>query len=173
MINNKLYDCKEMFRYACAFAEVADMAQNKFKHDTADINWYTMPAAVNSAFACEVFLKAILLYSDIKIPKNHDLKTLFEKLPEDIRNWVKETVIAKGGRWKNYFGFEYLDNISKAFAQWRYIYEVDMNKVCSIKFETGFLTLFRNTLREACCELFFNQTWKEYNKKIEVQNGRS
>lgn len=158
-------DCQEMFRHACAFVETADMADDKRKHDTADINWYMIPASVNSAFACEVFLKALLHYSGISAGNIHDLKSLFKKLPEDIKNWVKETVKANnGGMWKNYFGFEYLDNISKAFAQWRYIYEIDLSNGGSIKFETGFLTLFRNTLREACCELFFNKTWEEYKQ---------
>ena len=165
MIGVKQFDCREMFRHACAFAEVADMADDKFKHDTADINWYTIAAAVNSAFACEVFLKAILYYSDISFEKLHDLKSLFEKLPEDIKSFVKETTIAHhGDMWKNYFGFEYLDNISKAFVYWRYIYEVDITKTGSIRFETGFLRTFRNTLREACCELFFKKTWDEYKQ---------
>ena len=157
--------CQEMFRHACTFVETADMADNKCKHDTADINWYMIPASVNSAFACEVFLKALLHYSDISFKKLHDLKSLFEKLPEDIKSFVKETTISQsGGMWKNYFGFEYLNNISKAFVDWRYVYEVDITKTGSIRFETGFLRTFRNTLREACCELFFKKTWEEYKQ---------
>ena len=157
--------CQEMFRHACAFSEVADMAQDEFKHDTADINWYTMPAAVNSAFTYEVFLKALLHYSGISAGNIHDLKSLFKKLPEGIKNWVKETVKANnGGMWKDWRGVEYLDNISKAFVDWRYIYEHYLNGSVSIRFETGFLKVFRNTLREACCQLFFKKTWEEYKQ---------
>ena len=163
MIGEKTFDCQEMFRHACAFAEVADLATEKFKHDTADIDFYVIPSAVNSAFACEVFLKAILKHSDIGITKQHDLKELFELLPERIKTFVKETSSANyGGSWTNWIGYEYLENVSKAFVEWRYIYEVDFTKIGSVGIDPGFLVALRNALREACCQLFFGMNWEEY-----------
>lgn len=165
MIGDKLFDCREMFRHACAFAETADLATGKFKHDTADIDFYVIPSAVNSAFACEVFLKSILKYSDIDFTKQHDLKELFELLPERIKTFVKDTAAVNyGGNWTNWAGFEYLDNVSKAFVDWRYCYEMDWGKFMSVHMETGFLIAFRNALREASCQLFFQMTWEEYKQ---------
>lgn len=164
MIGEPLFDTKEMFRHACAFCECADMAMEKFQHEIADISWYDIPAGVNSAFACEVFLKAILKFKGIDYCKGHDLKEFFEQLPNDIYDFVKNTTIKNYGSWCNALGIEYLDNISKAFVDWRYIYEHDFNKGGSVHFEHGFLIQFRNALREVCCQLLYGKTWEEWLK---------
>ena len=160
MIGNKLTDCQEMFRHACTFCECADMALDKFKHDTADIGFYVSPVTINSAFACEVFLKAILKHQDIKSTKSHKFRDLYEALPLELKEWIKNEV--SGGypdMWTNL----YLDNISNAFVKWRYNYEHDWRKDgCTMHIEVGFLNRFRDTLREICCRMFFGITWDEY-----------
>ena len=164
MTNYKLFDCQRMFRHACAFAEVADMAMEKFQHNTADIEWYTEPAAVNSAFACEVFLKALLLYHGVTLRKEHKIQKLYEMLPFDLKYFVKQTtMINYGGQWTDSFGYELLHNISDAFVDWRYSYETVGSKRDSMQINVGFLTAFRNSLREACCREFFSKTWEEYS----------
>ena len=162
MISDKLFDCREMFRHACAFCECADMAFEKFKHDTADIEWFTTPATVNSAFACEVFSKALLSYYDISLKRIHALRDMYENFPEDLQQWIKINVVNNYSEWENLFGFPYNDNISDAFVKWRYSYEHDWDKSASMHIETGFLTVYRDVLREACCQLFFNRTWEQY-----------
>ena len=95
-----LFDCQRMFRHACAFAEVADMAEAKFCHDTADTEWFSTPATVNSAFAYEVFLKSLLLFCGIPAGKKHKLMELYETLPEDVKEWTKQdTLFHYGGSW--------------------------------------------------------------------------
>ena len=150
--NKTLFDCQKMFRHACAFAECADLALKKFRHESADIEWYAEPATVNSAFACEVFLKALLNYHDIPLKRQHKIKELYELLPDKL----------KGGMWEDAFGHELLDNISDAFVDWRYSYEIVGTKRASMQINIGFLTAFRNTLREACCRSFFGKTLEEY-----------
>lgn len=161
MIGNKQFDCPEMFRCACAFAEVADMANEKFCHDTADIEWYTTPGVVNAAFACEVFLKTMLKIHDIEV-KKHELKALYDLLPEHEREWIKMATINNCGQWTDICGREILAEMSDAFVKWRYVYEINIFKEGSIRCDYGFLTAFRNALREACCQLLFGVTWKKY-----------
>ena len=158
MTGNKIFDCQQMFRHACAFAEVADMAEMKFCHDTADIEWYITPSIVNSAFACEVYLKALLFYFDIPLQKQHKLKELYDMMPGEIRKSIKATVINRYGGWKDPFGFDLLDGITDAFIKWRYSYEIEK----SLYLDTVFLYVFRNALRAACCQLFFGKAWEEY-----------
>lgn len=152
--------CREMFRHACAFSECADMAEKEFCHETADISWYTTPAIVNSAFACEVFLKALLDYYDVSFKKSHKLKELYDGLPPELKERIRQNVYVIHSRWKNAFGQDLLENISDSFAEWRYSYE-KWGKG-TMKIETGFLTAFRNVLRETCCYLFFRICWNEY-----------
>lgn len=161
--NKTLFDCQQMFRHACAFAEVADMAEAKFCHGTADIEWYSTPATVNSAFACEVFLKALLLSYGMPAGKKHKLKELYEALPEDAKEWIKhETLIHYGGSWTDAFGFEHLEQISDAFVEWRYSYEYVPGKTCSMQVDISFLTALRNSMREACCLRLFHMKWDDY-----------
>ena len=63
--NKNLFDCQRMFRHACAFSDCADFALKEFRPDIVDVAWYTTPAIVNSAFACEVFLKTLILFHGI------------------------------------------------------------------------------------------------------------
>ena len=156
---NALFNCQEMFRHACAFSECADMAREKFRHETADISWYTTPSIVNSAFACEIFLKALLLYHDVIINKEHNLKSLFEMLPERVREYIISTVKYNTGRqWESVWGFDPVERISNAFVEWRYCYEYHHH----MEMDISFLEAFRNALRNSCSQLFFGETWEEY-----------
>ena len=163
-MSEKLFDCQQMFRHACAFAECADMAEAKFRHDTADIEWYTTPAIVNSAFACEVYLKAILLFFDNELIRGHELSVLYDKLPERVKEFIKPTVLNSCVTWTDIFGLNQLDEISNAFYDWRYVYEYLGKTRASISIDRSFLKAFRDALREACCELFFSKTWEEYKQ---------
>ena len=163
MTGNKIFDCQEMFRDACAFCECADLAYNEKRHPTADISCYDLPAIVQSSFACEVFLKAILKYQDIESPKLHKLRDLYEALPLELKEWIKNEV--SGGyrdMWTNIWGRDPLDNISNAFVEWRYSYEHDWSKSSTMHIEIGFLNRFRDALREASCQMLFKKTWNEY-----------
>ena len=90
MTTGNLVECQKMFRHACAFSECADIAREKIQHDTADIDWYITPSVVNSAFACEVFLKALLLFYSVPPKKDHKIKDLYGLLPDDLREQVKQ-----------------------------------------------------------------------------------
>ena len=162
MIGEKGFDCHEMFMHACTFCECADLASQKGKHDTAPIGFYDMPALVNSAFACEVFLKTILKWYDIKPPKSHKLKDLYESTPENVRAFIKPTVLNAFWEWEDWLGREHLENLSNAFQDFRYIYEYDFSKNGSLYIETGFLIAFRNALRDCCCRVIFGIGWEEY-----------
>ena len=148
MTGNKAFDCQEMFRHACTFCECADLAGEKMKHDTADIGFYTSPTVINSAFACEVFMKAMLLHYGELTPKTHKLRDLYEALPDKVREWVKSvTSMNCLGLWVDSFGFEILDQVSDAFVKWRYSYEHDWSKSASMRIDIGFLNRFRDALQ--------------------------
>ena len=125
---------------------------------------FAKPEIVNSALACEVFLKALCHYYDIdlkplfKKKKGHNLKALYDVLPQDKKEQLK-TKVSHGCKdmWLNSFGIEYLVVISDAFQKWRYSYESQ-----TLSMPTWFLTSFRDELREICCQLFYRMTWNKY-----------
>lgn len=165
--NTTLFTCQQMFRHACAFSDCADFAMKELDIDNTNVEWYTTPAIVNSAFACEVYLKTLLLFYNIPAKKEHKLKELFEMLPENDKECIKrETVINYGGRWMDGFGLERLAYISDAFVKWRYNYEYVPEKMGSMQIDVGFLDAYRNTLRDVCCIRLFGTKWVEYTRQI-------
>lgn len=83
-----------------------------------------IPIVTNMAFACELFLKAILKRNNKEI-KTHKLMVLFEELPEDIKRKIVNSENEKDFRIK-------LDNVSDLFAEFRYIFE---RYPCSIEYK--------------------------------------
>lgn len=156
---------REMFRHACTFCECADLAAKEEFHKTADIGMYYTAANVNSALACEIFCKALLKHFEIEHGRIHKLNELFVLFPEDLQTQIKQRLFFEYGyAWNNKWGMPYMDNISNAFAQWRYIYEHDWEKSSVIVMETGFLNAFRNVLRDVCCLQLFCKNWNDYKE---------
>lgn len=50
----------------------------------------TAPAVVNAAFACEMFLKALLLHYGISYKKEHVLINLFDMLPDNTKDKINQ-----------------------------------------------------------------------------------
>lgn len=98
------------------------------------------PFTVNVAFACELYMKAILIHNsaDGTIAKGHKLDELFNALPNDAQNQI-ETLFNKKLKHDLH---SLLEEISTAFVEWRYAFEggVRINV-------TGILT-FATALRE-------------------------
>lgn len=123
-----------MFKQACAFSDCAKccevepnkIIEHRFKS-------HTVSGIVNSAFACEVFIKTLLTIHDISIEKirregGHDLKKLWKLFKEKDY----ETALLVEQKMQEIFNSdnksmfdELLDDISNAFDYWRYIYEKD------------------------------------------------
>lgn len=81
------------------------------------------PCVVNGAFACELFLKAIIGASDPNgVPKSHKLKDLFLKLDQVTQKSIKAEYEAS-----SYFPLcSLLDEADNAFVEWRYAYEQEV-----------------------------------------------
>ena len=106
-----------------------------------------VPAIVNGAFACELYIKAHLP-SDIT---GHKLKELFDYLPEKTRKEIEKGVFAKLKLDNNNFNFEdTLSKFSNAFPFWRYIHEKEslgelgLNR--SLRFLEAFLEIIKDKL---------------------------
>lgn len=164
MTGNKLFDSCRMFKHACAFRDCAHFCETEpwdVEHRMAS---HTVSGIVNSAFACEIFIKSLLIYNDYTIEdiKGHELNKLWEKLKqkdEELTNSVEkkmEEVFCSNG---DYTFSDLLNNISNAFEYWRYIYEKSSGTIY-----INFLKIFRDLLRNVCCEKLYNLTWAEYTK---------
>lgn len=145
-------DVVEMYFTACKFSECADLCQREGEKKGVLGVLYATPAVVNAAFACEVFLKLLLHSEEIKIPREHRLHALYNKLPDELKERIRGDVVQRYGQWKDAFGMECLKSISDAFATWRYIYEHDWHKSATVRIDVSFLMALKNALKALCGE---------------------
>lgn len=157
MTGNKLFDCREMFRHACDFFLCADLCKSSWKKDNEVIRQRVVPEAVNLAFSCEIFLKTLLFFNDVKYKRKHKLEDLFDELPQKYKTEIEERCFLEYGVLHDSFGFSLLSNVSDAFEKWRYCYEHH-----NLQLEIGFLCIFATILRDICSQELFGQHWQEY-----------
>lgn len=142
-------DVVGMYETACKFSDCSDFCMREQEKD-GRLYLYTAPIVVNAAFACEIYLKLLLYLEKIGYKKEHELKELFDKLPPEIKETIEKMTVQRCGYWKNQFGMEVLSVLSNAFVEIRYIYERDWDEKGSLHLDTGYLSAFRDALRELC-----------------------
>lgn len=168
MTGNNSFDAIRMFRHACAFVDCAIFCETE-KHSILVTKMsHTVAGIVNSAFACEVFIKSLLVHGGktIKDIRGHNLQQLWEWYKDLDSNgaMVVKQRVESIFQAKNKKTFDdALNNISNAFEEWRYIYEKRHATI-----HINFLRIFRQVLRSFCCETLLKRTWDDY---IGEQNG--
>lgn len=119
------------------------------------------PYVVNVSFACEIYLKIIILLNGETYGKIHTLKDLYvmSKVCSEFETYVIENT-------KNLdikYDKEKLDNdlnlISNAFVKWRYVFESE--ELC---IPNGFLNIFCNYLDTVCIEKILESTGINMNQ---------
>lgn len=134
---NNTYDLSICKSEADSFLFVA----KKIEDDFATFLFGGMyPFTVNAAFACELYMKAILIHSstDGTIPKLHKLDELFKSLPMDSQ---KQIEILFNKQYKHDL-LLLLSEISNVFVEWRYAFEN------GVKINITGLLAFANALQE-------------------------
>lgn len=83
-----------------------------------NLNANIITSIVVYALSAEIAIKAILKNEGTAVPRQHDLKILFESMSETNRNVIKQKLEVK------YPEFDtLLENNKKTFVEWRYFYE--------------------------------------------------
>ena len=123
-----------------------DKMEKAFDDDTSILEkMYFLPAIVNISFACELYLKSFL-----NDTTGHDLKTLFDKQEDIIKEVIKSIL---GSKMENYSDIRFeqrLNNIKDVFITWRYYYESNKDGLClDIEFLKLFAKVLHN-LKELC-----------------------
>ncbi|MBD2395075.1 hypothetical protein H6G11_12540 [Cyanobacterium aponinum FACHB-4101] len=96
------------------------------------------------AFSIELGLKMLLIKSKtIQEPRGHNLKDLFNKLPQDIKTTIRQNVI-NSMKTLDYAKFEeVLESNSSNFEKWRYFHE-SSNLSCDKEFLGHLLVSIHN-----------------------------
>lgn len=108
-----------MFTTANSFLEsviYCSKAENSF------YKGFDTPVIVNLVFACEIYIKLLLISKNYINVKSHNLFELFQKLPEDKQKIINYKMFLLGYKQNNSMGLKELFYLSKSFEQWRYRY---------------------------------------------------
>ncbi len=148
-----------MFITGNNFFESADYCMNA---KDSFLKGFDTPVIVNYAFACEVYLKALLFFLQTSKKLNtHKLFDLYKNLPEAQQKNIAIQMYNQNVLLKDGLGRSQLENISEAFVKWRYSYEYS-----TLHIDTSYLQAFCKVLREECSKTFFNSTWDDVKGKI-------
>lgn len=139
------YDPLKMVQTGDLFfdASVRCLEQRKISENSFEM--LMVPAIVNKALSCEIFLKALLIHQGI-MPSGkgndlHNLLELWKQLPGDIKSKILQTCHYDANEGS---AFEKnLEPIALAFFDWRYIYEYE-----TINLNLQFLDIVATALQE-------------------------
>ena len=104
MSERAILDSQRMFEHACTFCDCAKFCEVEPNNIEYRMLSHTLSGIVNSAFACEVFIKTLLVFHGRTVTeiKGHKLKTLWEEfrtldnataalVEERMREWFNST----------------------------------------------------------------------------------
>lgn len=113
-----MYDIKVCIAEAHAFLHTAKLLEDEL--DTM-IGGGMYPFAVNATFACELYMKAILMHNSSSgtIVKSHKLDDLFSSLPNGAKTQIEASYSQNCTSDLNTL----LTEVSTAFVDWRYAFE--------------------------------------------------
>lgn len=156
----EMYLTARQFKNAIAEEEIVMMPSKAFNNREGIIDWggtkvtvrgdktfiRIYPYIVDKSFACEVYLKLLLLLEkDFNCKKiGHNIFKLYSKTSDALKNDFIEAFKYKyGAKANEEFLQNEIKNISNVFVDWRYIYEkTGIEKSVNI----GFLNAFCNCL---------------------------
>ena len=136
-INPKIWLEAECF-YEIGMSSFDKMEKALAEDTSISEKMYLLPATVNMAFACELYLKSLLTDTT-----GHDLKTLFDKQADVIKSVIKNSIISNMENYSESIFEHNLEEIKDVFPTWRYYYEPDKD---GLSLNIEFLKLFATAL---------------------------
>lgn len=110
-----------------------------------------VPSIVLGALACEVGLKTLLRIEGKTDERKHELKILYQKLDESHKSEISQKLLVsmkeKDDNYNEKNLDEDLDEVNKAFIDWRYFYEKSQS--ISIDFLNEFYKSIQTTICDA------------------------
>lgn len=132
-MNNSKSKFLYVLNSANCFYNTYRLLETKIQYN-CDQSPYIIPSIVNSVFAIELYLKAILVYNNISYNKGHYLNYLFQLLPLEIQNSINEEYQNKIKKKKGLCLYntlnEYLKGEYNSFEMWRYPFDDWKNYRC-------------------------------------------
>lgn len=141
----EMYQIANIFRICALRSLGISESDNKIKIISNNkILILKAPAIVNFAFACELYLKAILLRQGAGIPETHELDFLYNQLSQQKRARVRKVC----GKKKEEFE-QLITEYSKLFVQYRYSFDYEDKPNPKFKF----LLNLTDALQEICRQI--------------------
>ena len=161
MIGDRVLDSQIMFRHACSFADCSYLCLDNLENEEG--THYIIPSIVNAAFACEVFLKALLHFSGMSMEKMKINGHTIDKLWDGLRKQDSHMITHIYSKIIKEYSVDMdqleilIKDMTDVFTKCRYYYEIN-----GVAVDLTFLYVFVDALKESCCEIINGTTWNEY-----------
>ena len=108
------------------------------------------PYIVNKSFSCEVYLKLIITANGDSYKNIHNIMDLYEKanIKEEFEKYIMDNANSSGIEYTIEKLYSDLETISKAFVEWRYIFEKE-----DLYVSEGILIIFNDYLDKYCLKI--------------------
>ena len=136
----KMYTTARQFRNAIKPSEILQFKKDGFENKV-------FPYVVNRSFSCEIYLKLIIKNNGDSFENVHNIKQLLvkAKIGEEFEKYILKGVALANVDYSIERLDQDIETISKAFVNWRYIYEQD-----DITVAAGLLDLMNDYLDSYC-----------------------
>lgn len=143
----QMYTTARQFRDAITPDEFLTVRNGKIRNRS-------IPFVVNRSFSCELYLKMILRIQGKEYRKNHSIVELMQtaELYDVFIAYVMSSICETGEKTTKEDLIDYLDSISKAFVNVRYVYEHS-----SLQVFYGILNILNDYLDDFCREIILKK----------------
>lgn len=116
--------------------------ENPHKEGAVEVSHaVNVPAIVNAAFACELYMKAIIGREF----QTHSLLTFYKNLPEDVKQRIEEKY-KNNKAWGFETAKEAISAVKDTFVDWRYLYKEENANQCNPRDLNAFLRIFQTLI---------------------------
>ena len=136
--NNILLQADDFYE---AYSRCIEPKHQRFEDGRQVGDVVNVPAIVNAAFACELYLKSLIG----KELQTHDLSVFYRSLKQEIKEEIEDRY-----RDKKVFeidtAYQAIKTVGKTFVEWRYLYKDEYSKQCNPKDLNIYLNIFQAIL---------------------------
>ena len=164
---NRSGEALQAYYSATGFLDTAENLFSTGKKDAAYLFTCSMyPLTVNASFACELYIKAILILNNLSYRHIHELKSIYSMLPEKVKESIEQAYSACG---QSDSVDSILEKYNTAFINWRYPFDTKSSKNTLVVAWTSLLC-FAGSLKEECEKCIENAKSNIDNTNLEAKD---
>ena len=136
--NNILINADDFYN---AYQRCLESKNSRVVNGVTVSSYLGIPAIVNAAFACELYLKSMIM----EVKRCHDLKEFYDLVPQSIKNMMRREYKKAPIPYAKTIE-DAIEKVKDTFIDWRYLYEDSNKDQCNPSTLNEYLNIFATIL---------------------------